>query len=125
VAGFPDGLGEKELRAYFASVIGTFRAPFGVRSTYQYTPQKQTQQIERNTTADKVLSVFVSRNDLIGAVPATFSQQSGPATTDFAVTFDGASIFRFLLYPSESLSLTIPNLGPGVLVRVVVGVETY
>lgn len=124
--GLPDDVSARalQLRAYFASVIGTFRAPFGSRKTFTYTKAGQSHQIARNTTADKVLSIFVSRNDLAGAVASTFSQQSGAATTDFAFVFDNTSILRFILYPSESLSLTI-NAAPATPLTAVVSDEAY
>lgn len=124
--GLPDDVSARalQLRAYFASVIGTFRAPFGSRKTFTYTKAGQSQQIARNTTADKVLSIFVSRNDLAGPVSSTFSQQSGAATTDFAFVFDNTSILRFILYPSESLSLTT-NTAPVTPLTAVVSDEAY
>ena len=126
--GLPDDLSARalQLRAYFASVIGTFRAPFGSRRTFTFTQAGQTRQIASNTTADRVLSIFVSRNDLAGPIASTFSQQSGPATTDFAFIFDNPSILRFVLYPSESLSLTINAApAPATPLTAVVSDEAY
>jgi hypothetical protein len=117
-------LGEKELRAYFAAVIGTFRAPFGVRKTQRFTSAGESFQLVQNSTRNKVLSVFVSRRDGGVAVPVTFSSQTQAGTSDFAASFAAVSVFRFVLYPDDSISMTLDGIGVSP-VELVVGHEPY
>jgi hypothetical protein len=122
--GLPDGLGERELRAYFAAVIGTFRAAFGTRRTQAFQQQGQSFQLIQNSTRNKVLSVFISRNDLAGLVSATFSQQTIAGSSDFSVSFAQTSIFRFILYPDDALAMTLDSAPVGTM-NVVIASEPY
>lgn len=124
--GLPDGLDEVSLRAYFASVIGVFRAPFGARRNQTFTVPGQLRQIASNDTPNRVLSVFVSRNDAAGNLAVTFSQGAGgAATTDFAVAFAATSIFRFILKPSERLSMTLTDPAVPSPMTIVIAEESY
>lgn len=113
------------LRAYFASVIGPFRRPFGVRGFVKYpAADVTTQRLVLNSTRDRVLAVTVSRQDVTGAAnPVTFSQQvNGASSNDFSVTFTGVGIFNFIVRPGESL--TLQSSGAAAM-NVVVQQETY
>jgi len=121
----PDGLGEKEIRAYFAAVVGTFRGPYGTRSNQRYGTPGESFQLVSNSTRNKVLSVFVSRND--GApqtLSVTFSGAPIAGTSDFAASFATNSIVRFILYPGDILSMTL-NEVPVVPLKLVIGQEPY
>jgi hypothetical protein len=122
--GLPDGLGERELRAYFAAVIGTFRAAFGTRRNQKFAQAGESFQLIQNGSRNKVLSVFVSRNDTAGVVSATFSQQAIAGTSDFSVSFAQTSVFRFLLYPDDALAMTLDSAPAGTL-NIVIASEPY
>ncbi len=112
------------LRAYFATVIGTARAPFGQRKSFPLTEADKPIELANNSTRDKVLYVTVSRSTLVGAPSALFSQQSSASANDFLVTLLPLAVFRFVLYPSESLS--IQGIAAGFVPTVLsVGSEAY
>lgn len=119
----PDGIGDLQIRAYFASVIGGFRSAFGKRGAAQLSGPGTSQQLVSNGTRDKVLSISVSRSDLAGGtVAATFSQHSLAGTSDFPVNFTVNSVFRFVLYPDDFLTIT--QTGAGAM-NLVTGQEAY
>lgn len=100
-------ISDLRLRAYFASVIGPTRAPYGQKKFFDFTPGTFLE-IAQNSTRDRVLFVFVSRADIVGGglTVATFSQSTGgAASSDFTVSFATTGRFTFILYPNESLSL--------------------
>ncbi len=113
------------VRAYFASVIGPSRAPFGRKASFAYPLGRVVnQQLALNSTRDRVLYVTVTRSDVAGAATiVTFSQSTGDAASvDFSTAFAGASIHRFTLFPDDSLSMQ--NDGTGAI-NVVVAQETW
>lgn len=112
------------LRAYFATVIGTARAPFGQRRAFNLDAPDKPIQLADNSTRDKVLYVTVSRSTFAGAPAAIFSQQSSAGVNDFFVSLLPLAVFRFILYPSESLSI---QALPGAFTATVlaVGTEAY
>lgn len=119
----PDGLGDLQIRAYLASVIGAFRGPFGRRGAAQFTGVGQSAVLVTNGTRDGVLSVSVSRSDVGGpTVAVIFAQQNVGGTNDFTANFLPTSTFRFVLYPGDILSMT--QVGVGTM-QLVVGQETY
>jgi len=114
-----------ELRAYFASVVGQFRAPFGKRSGTSPLGVGQSRTLAQNSTKERVMSVTVTRSDLAG--PATnviFSQnQAGAASAnDFPVQFNANARERFVLNPGDQLSVQVTAGGPATFV---VGQETF
>ncbi len=111
------------LRAYFATVIGTARAPFGQRRSFILDVPDKPIQLANNSTRDKVLLVSVSRSVFIGTPVVIFSQQSSASANDFVASLLPLAVFRFVLYPDESVSIqgvTVPT--PTVLS---VGSEAY
>lgn len=120
-----DAITDIELRAYFASVIGAVRAPYGTkRTSVPFTPGK-TQEIAQNATKNRVLHVTVSRADvLLPDVTMVFSQNpsASGSSNDFVVDFTGTSVFRFVLKPEDSLNLTMTA---GASAVIVVAQETY
>ncbi len=114
-----------ELRAYFASVVGQFRGPYGKRGGTGVLLAGQSKGLANNTTKDRVLSVTVTRSDLGGVLAnVIFSQnQSGGASNnDFPVAFGVDSRERFVLNPGDQLSVQITSGGPATFV---VGQETH
>jgi len=114
------------LRAYFATVIGTARAPFGNRRAFNLDQADKPIQLANNSTRDKVLFVTVSRSTFLPAGPPTaiFSQQSSSSVNDFVVALLPLAVFRFVLYPDESLS--IQGVAAGFVPTVLaVGTESY
>jgi len=113
-----------EIRAYFAAVVGGFRQPFGKRGSTGSLGPGQSRVLAQNSTADRVLSVLVSRSDLAGATASViFSQSNGGASqNDFSVSFDASGSQRFVLKPSETLSVAVISGGPATFV---VGQETW
>ncbi len=112
------------LRAYFATVIGTARAPFGQRRAFLLDVPDKPIQLAENSTRDKVLFVTVSRSTFVGTPFATFSQQSSASANDFVVSMLPLAVFRFVLYPGESLS--IQGIAAGFAATVLsVGTESY
>lgn len=112
------------VRAYFATVIGTARAPFGQRRAFPLAVPDQPIQLANNSTRDKVLFVSVSRSTFVGTPAAIFSQQSSASANDFVVSLLPLVVFRFVLYPGESLS--IQGVAAGFVPTVLsVGTESY
>lgn len=114
-----------ELRAYFASVVGQFRAPFGKRGGTGAVIPGQSRLLAQNATKNRVLSVTVTRSDLAGpAANVIFSQnQAGAASNnDFPVQFGADGRERFVLNPGDQLSVQVISGGPATFV---VGQETY
>lgn len=113
-----------ELRAYFASVVGQFRAPFGKRGGTGTLNAGASRTLAQNSTKNRVLSVTVSRSDFGGAVAnVIFSQnQAGAASNnDFPVVFGADTRERFVLNPGDQLSVQVVSGGPATFV---VGQET-
>jgi hypothetical protein len=108
-------------REYFASVIGPFRAPFGVRGAVALQPGASAQ-VARNTTRDRVLFITVSRSDVGGGVPLIFTRNDQGSTNDFQIVFGAATVLRFVLRPDESLTIT--NVG-AITPALVIGQETF
>jgi hypothetical protein len=116
---------DEELRAYFASVVGQFRAPFGKRGGTGPLTTGQSRLLSQNTTKTRVFSVTVTRSDVGGAATAViFSQnQSGAASNnDYGVNFTGVTKERFILNPGDQLSVQIVGVAPATFV---VGQETF
>lgn len=121
----PKGLDDIAVRAYFAAVVGAFRAPFGNRAFLKFNGVGESRQLVQNATRDKVLAVTVSRSDLLaGAVNVIFSQQVGGGSNDFSASFGATNVFRFVLKPEESVSMQIT---PGALTaaNITVGSEAW
>lgn len=100
-------ISDLRLRAYFASVIGPARAPYGFKKFFNFAAGGFLE-LAQNSTRDRVLFVSISRADIPGGVTtaATFTQSVGGAGgTDFTVSFPFTGRFNFVLYPEESLSL--------------------
>jgi hypothetical protein len=98
-----------EVRAYLATIIGVTRGPFGQRNQATLVVGASTE-IARNTTRDRVLHVTVTRSNIaqnVAAATVTFSQADQVSTNDFERVFGAADVFRFVLKPSESLSMLL------------------
>lgn len=108
-------------REYFASVVGPFRAPFGVRSSVTLQVDASVE-VARNTTADRALFITVNRIGTGGATTLIFTRNDQGSTNDFQEAFLVGSLQRFVLRPDESLTIT--NLGP-VVPALVIGQETF
>lgn len=119
------GLDPLRLRAYFATVVGQARAPFGKRTSVGLVAAGEPVQLVSNSTRDRVLFVTVSRSDLaITTVAVIFSQQStGGAFNDFVAPFTPLGLFRFVLYPGESLA--VQGTGAFTPIDLAVGSESY
>ena len=113
-----------ELRAYFASVVGQFRAPFGKRGGTGPMTIGQSKLLAQNTTKNRVLSVTVTRGDTGAVADVIFSQnQAGAASNnDFFVTFGADGRERFILNPGDQLSVQVISGAPPTFV---VGQETF
>jgi hypothetical protein len=124
--GHKGGIDSLRLRAYFATIVGQARAPFGQRKSFSLAAVGDPLQLAQNSTRDKILFVTVSRSDLsIATVAVIFSQQSsGGSLNDFVAPFVPLGIFRFVLYPGESLAVQGAG-GAFSAIDLSVGTESY
>lgn len=114
-----------ELRAYFASVVGQFRAPFGKRGGGGELNVGQSIRLAQNSTKDRVINVTVTRADIGGAATVVIFTQNGPGAAsenDFIVAFGNSGTQRFVLNPEDEVAVTVRSGGP---IRFAVGQETF
>lgn len=119
----PPLFSDEELRAYFAAVVGAFRAPFGMRGG-GVLGVGQSLKLAANGTKNRVISVTVTRSDVGGAATTVIfsqNQAGGASNNDYVVTFAGTGKERFILKPGDQLSAQNTGAANAVLV---VGQET-
>jgi len=124
----PPIISDVVLRAYFAAVIGGFRQVYGRKSEVLLPAiAGASADLADNATSDRVLSVLISRADTLGAATSVLFTQNGKGaggSSDFALSFGGSTVQRFVLMPGDKLAIQQTASSPAAA-RFVIQQETW